>query len=365
MVSKERLLLWGGVGVSVFCLFLVLRSVPIADLAREFGRIQWMGILPALALFYLGLSFRGERWWWLMGNAHRSLRRRVLLEGVFVGYAFNNILPSGRVGEIARAVYVAKKARTPIAVIFGTIVNDRVFDSLAILLLVGATSYWILPIDPTLSVSFGGFEIDGATLNPVFANVMVGSLGVVGVVLLALVPQFAVWGTGMLKHFPFVPVSLRDRLVDFFLGVVRGLTAIKDLRRLGWVILTTVLIWGINALAALALTWAIPGLSMTAFQAVALMAIVAVIAAIPAAPGFWGLYEAGMIFCFQLLDIHEDPAVALAYGVTMHLIYYLPTTLFGLVLAFRSAIRVGTSVAMTDPLSGEPGAEPSSDQPQS
>lgn len=358
-VSKERVLLWGGLGVSVFCLLLVFRSVPLADLAREFGRIQWLGILPALALFYLGLSFRGERWWWLMGDSQGTLRRRVLLEGVFVGYAFNNILPSGRFGEIARALYVAKKAKTPIAVVFGTIVNDRVFDSLAILLLVGGTSYWILPIDTTLSVSFGGFEIDGATLNPVFVNVMVGSLGIVGVVMLALVPQFAAWVTGMLNHLPFIPVTLKERLTGFFLGVVRGLTAIKDPRRFWRVILTTALIWGINALAALALTWAVPGLSMTVFQAVALMAIVSVIAAIPAAPGFWGLYEAGMIFCFQLLNIHEDPAVALAYGVTMHLIYYLPTTIIGLVLAFRSAIRVGTSVGMSNQMS----AEPMSDNP--
>ena len=73
------------------------------------------------------------------------------------------------------------------------------------------------------------------------------------------------------------------------------------------------------------------------------MAMVTVCAAIPALPGFWGLYEAGMIFGFQVLAIHPDQAVALVYGVTIHLIYYVPTTLVGLCLAFRSAIGLNAA----------------------
>jgi hypothetical protein len=41
-----------------------------------------------------------------------------------------------------------------------------------------------------------------------------------------------------------------------------------------------------------------------------------------------------MIVGFQVLEINEDQAVALAYGVTMHLIYYVPTIIIGLIWAF-------------------------------
>ena len=346
--GKERLAIWGGFLVSLICLYFVFESVPLNALLDEIQRIQWAWVLPPLALLYLGIYFRGARWWWLLGEGKRQASTRVLLEGVFVGYAFNNILPSGRMGELARALYVSKKTSIPVSVVFGTIVNDRVFDSLTILILVGLTAFWVLPFDSNLLVEFGGFELSASILNPLFVNVALGSLGVVALVLLLMIPQVAILAQGILGRLPLIPSSLRERLAGFVSGVFRGLSEIKDRRSLTRVTYYTGLTWGLNGFAAYALAWAIPGLHLTVIQSIGLMAIVTVCAAIPAAPGYWGLYEAGMIVGFQVLEIHEDQAVALAYGVTMHLIYYVPTTVIGLIWAFRSAIRLGSTSTLQE-----------------
>lgn len=346
--GMEKLAVWGGFLVSLICLYFVFESVPLKALLVEIQRIRWAWVLPALVLLYLGIFFRGARWWWLLGEGKRQASTRVLLEGVFVGYAFNNILPSGRVGEFARAVYVSKKTSIPVSVVFGTIVNDRVFDSITILMLVGLTAFWVLPFDANLLVEFGGFELSATILNPLFVNVAVGSFGVVTLVLLLMIPRVAVLVQGILGRLPLIPHTLRERLMGFVSGVFQGLSEIKDRRSLSRVTYYTSLTWGLNAFAAYALAWAIPGLHLSLMQSIGLMAIVTVCASIPAAPGYWGLYEAGMIVGFQVLEIHEDQAVALAYAVTMHLIYYVPTTVVGLVLAFRSAIRLGSASTLSE-----------------
>jgi glycosyltransferase 2 family protein len=346
--GKERLAIWGGFLVSLVCLYFVFESVPLNDLLDELQRIQWGWVLPAFVLLYLGIFFRGARWWWLLGEGKKKATARVLLEGVFVGYAFNNILPSGRMGEFARALYVSKKTSIPVSVVFGTIVNDRVFDSLTVLLLVGATAFWVLPFDSDLLVEFGGFELSAAILNPLFVNVEVGSLGVVVIVLLLMIPKVADLIQKLLGSVPMISKGLKERLAGFVSGVFQGLSEIRDWESSSRVTYYTVLTWGLNAFAAYALAWAIPGLELSVFQSIGLMAIVTVCAAIPAAPGYWGLYEAGIIVGFQVLEIHDDQAVALAYGVTMHLIYYIPTTLIGLVLAFRSAIRLGSASSLSE-----------------
>ncbi len=333
---------WGGFVVSVACIALVFKSVPVRDFWEALQRIHWLWIVPSFVIFYAGLYFRGLRWRWLLGESERKHSTELLFEGILVGYAFNNILPSGRVGEFARALYVSKNRALTFPFVFGTIVNDRLFDSLIVLLLVGLTAFWVLPIAPEIEVEFGGFELSAEVLNPLFVNVALGSLSVVAMVLALLVPPVARFIQGVVGRLPFLSDSVRNRLLGVVVGMFEGLNAVKSGRSLVWVSVYTFLIWGVNAVAAYTLAWAIPGLTISPFQAIGLMAIVTVCAVIPAAPGFWGLYEAGMIVGFQVLEIHEENAVALAFGVTMHLIYYLPTTGLGLLFAFRSAIGFGT-----------------------
>ena len=337
---KQRVLVWGGILVSLVCLYIVFRSVPVADLVRELRRIHWFAIIPAIFFLYLGIYWRGWRWRWLFGGGEHRGKEWVCLEGVFVGYGFNNILPSGRMGEFARALYVSRKTGERLGFVLGTVVNDRVFDSCAILLLVGMTAAVVFPLPPDLQVGFGGFELSSEILNPLFLNLSIGSLMVVVFVLLLLIPGTAKLILSAIDRLPFLPGRVRESLSQFVAAGFRGLHGVKDLRRLFYVLSFTALIWGSQAAAAYALAWAVPGLSMSWAQAVGLMALASVCAAIPAAPGFWGLYEAGIMFSFQLLEIHDDPALALAYGVTMHLIYYVPTTLVGLIFAFRSALSL-------------------------
>lgn len=344
--TMKRLAIWGGFVISLSCLYLVFRSVPMAALWEALQQIHWAWIIPSFVTMYLSMAYRGLRWWWLFGSRTGVVPTRVLMEGVLVGYAINNTLPSGRLGEFARALYVSKNRDLTFSRAFGTIVVDRLFDSILILLLIGITAYWILPIGPEVQVEFGGFAFTDSVLNPLFANVAIGSLSVVFGVLVLLIPAVSQLAEVVILKLPFLPASLKERIWAFAEGVFHGLSGVKDQRCLAWATIHTILIWGFNVLAAFTLAWAIPGLELSLFQSLGLVAIVTVCSVVPAAPGAWGLYEAGMIVGFQVLEIHDSTAVALAYGVTMHLLFYVPTTVLGLGLTMKSAIRLSAASKM-------------------
>src|SRR5271165_3075972 len=111
----------------------------------------------ALSNINLELAWRAVRtsdyWWiaaalipWALGNLARALRWRslfargrrpgvgVVVDATMVGYLYNNILPA-RAGEAARVVVLTQRSSAPPVEIVGTVVVERVYDVLAILVI--------------------------------------------------------------------------------------------------------------------------------------------------------------------------------------------------------------------------------------
>ena len=61
---------------------------------------------------------------------------------MMVGYLYNNILPA-RAGEAARVVVLTQRSSTPPVEIVGTVVLERLYDVLAILVIFFAAEPWL------------------------------------------------------------------------------------------------------------------------------------------------------------------------------------------------------------------------------
>ncbi len=119
----------------------------------------------ALSNINLELAWRAVRtsdyWWiaaallpWVLGNLARALRWRslfargrrpgvgVVVDATMVGYLYNNILPA-RAGEAARVVVLTQRSSAPPVEIVGTVVVERLYDVLAILLIFFAAEPWL------------------------------------------------------------------------------------------------------------------------------------------------------------------------------------------------------------------------------
>ena len=59
-----------------------------------------------------------------------------------IGYLFNNIMPA-RAGEAARVVALTQRTGTPAAEIVGTVVVERAYDVLSVLVIFFCASPWL------------------------------------------------------------------------------------------------------------------------------------------------------------------------------------------------------------------------------
>ena len=333
----KKLAVYLGLLVSLVCCIWVFQNLDWKALWKALTEVHPFWLLVTIVVFYAGIYVRALRWS-LLFPEDKPVASHHLFKPLMVGFAFNNVLPSGRVGEFMRAIYVGKKEKTGVPIVFGTVVTERVFDGVTLIALFIVSMAFIPPIDPEMSVEFGGFVIRGSMLAPLIQKVIVGSsIMIFGLGLL----MFRRVRIMLLKFARKIPMSesIHQSIEHGLEEIVRGFHAIKQPRRFVWITVYSILTWVINAIAAQTLGWGFDGVTMTLMQAIALVVIESLAVMIPAAPGYWGIYEAGMIFGFAVLALHPSREVALAYALVMHLIFFLPTTVLGLWYAGKASLK--------------------------
>ena len=340
----KKIAVYLGLLVSLVCCVLILQNLDWKALWNAFTQVHPIWLLTTIFLFYAAVYLRAIRWSLLFPDDHPVAAHR-LFKPTMIGFAFNNVLPSGRVGEFMRAIYVGKKEKTGIPVALGTIVTERVFDGVTIILLFAVSMAFIPPIDPEMTVEFGGFQLHGNMLGPLMQKVIIGSCVLIGMLMLLMVPAVRIKLIQFLRVLP-VPDRIHHAIEHGLEDVIRGFHAIKHPGRFVLITFYSILIWVICSLAAQTLGWGFNGVSMTLMQGIALMVIESLAVMIPAAPGYWGLYEAGIIFGFAVLNLNPSKEIALAYGLVMHLIFFLPTTVLGLWFAGQASLKPPSSKTM-------------------
>ena len=145
-MKLKRLLIVGmSAAVSAILLLLILRDVPLDDVAESLRQADFGMVLLSLLMVALGLAVRGIRWSILLGRRISIVRATHLVNIMFLG----NQLPL-RLGEVARGV-LATRSGVPLATSASSIVAERLIDSLAVVLVIALTVSQLPDAMPELS----------------------------------------------------------------------------------------------------------------------------------------------------------------------------------------------------------------------
>lgn len=129
----------------------------------DFGLVNYWWILAVLLAFAISNLSRAFRWLMLLRPLGVQPRMHNAFFTIILGYFFNLALP--RLGEIARTGALARYERIPLEKVLGTVVVDRVFDVLSILLLTAVGFF--LEYDTLFAFASKNFslseKIDGLT----------------------------------------------------------------------------------------------------------------------------------------------------------------------------------------------------------
>jgi uncharacterized protein (TIRG00374 family) len=315
--SRGRLIkIFASLAVSAALLVYFFWDVDLRAIAARLRDTRWSFLGLVAALNVLALWLRAWRWYYLYPPGSRPSH---LFNATMIGYMANNLLPL-RAGELVR-IYVAARRGQRFWTTVATLVVERVLDALAIGLTV-AVLLLVVPIPREMRWS--AFVLMAADLA---AMIVLAVIGVAPRACAGLIHAlFSRW------HW------LERRLLDILATMSEGLRGIRAARHLAPVLLSSVGIWLVLALAIWA-SFQAARLTLPLTAAWTVLAFLGLGVSLPSSPGFIGVVQAATVLA---LDIFAVPrADALSVSILLHAAQFIPVTLLGLALLLVEHVSLG------------------------
>src|SRR5277367_3319036 len=128
---------WIGLFFIAFTFYFLFRNIDFQKLLDALARFKLIWILPGLAAYLLGYVIRGYRWVILLSPI-KKCKFSSLFPTLIIGFMMNNLLPA-RLGEFYRAHLNGKKERVSRSASLATVILERLFDGLALIVALWAS----------------------------------------------------------------------------------------------------------------------------------------------------------------------------------------------------------------------------------
>lgn len=109
-----------------------------------FHQMNWTWMILSFPFGILAQAFRGWRWQQTLAPMHEYPRRKTTVYAVFLSYAVSLIVP--RMGEFTRCGVLKHYDGVSFPKAIGTVVTERIIDSLLVLLIAGITFLSQIPV---------------------------------------------------------------------------------------------------------------------------------------------------------------------------------------------------------------------------
>lgn len=304
--------------VSAFFVYLALQGLQLGEVWRRLQEADYRWIIPGVLIYFVAVWARTWRWHYML----RSLKvvpLRHLFPVVVIGYMGNNVYPA-RAGEVIRAYLLRRKEQVPMSGSLATIVVERVFDGLVMLLFI----FISLPLTPM-----------PAWLRQI---VILASLLFFGALALffalAAAPQraqaVALWLIERVLPSPLQKPG--EGIVSRFLA---GLRFLRSGRDVALIFATSLVIWLAETVKYWCVMQGFP--FQVPFYVLMLMnGVVNLATTVPSSPGYVGTFDAPGIRVLKGFGVGGE--VAAGYTLVLHAALWLPITCLGFYYMWRESI---------------------------
>ena len=306
-----------GVVISVALLWWTLRGESFSEIWTVLRESNAALFILAAAVATLMFPLRAWRWHYILEPTAGKIPFGPLWRATAIGFMVNNVSPA-RAGELARAYVLSRETgRVSFTASLASLVVDRVFDALVVVLLL------------LVVVSLPGFPADAMVgawpiSRLLLAGALVAMTALIALVLAALFPEgpARLWERALGTRAPRLMARGRDILLSF--GA--GLKVLRDVRQSAIVFLWALLSWLVNAVSFWIAFKAV-GIDAPFTAALFLQSLLAAAVAAPSAPGFFGVFEASAKVALSVYGI--DNTLAVSYALGYHLLGWIPITVIG------------------------------------
>jgi glycosyltransferase 2 family protein len=303
-VKDRAFLRYGRIAISIALLYLVFAHVNLDELRNQASHTDIGGVGFALALFVTGGAFHGLRWKFTLDAMKHPRSLAYVLREVWIGYFFNQVLPTSMGGDGVR-IYRLHKSDVPLHSSVDSVLIERLF----------ALAACVLLSLPAVAYLWTAAPKELATL---LVSAATGIATIAGVVFLTPLPG---------RVLP-LPNPIRRSLTTIRLAFMDWTLTARSL-------LASAAMHGVTALMLAILASAI-GVSGT--WKVALMTPpIVLLMTIPVSFAGWGVREGVMVLILSVVGL--SPTEALALGLLFGFVSLLTSLPGALFLALAPMVR--------------------------
>src|SRR5882672_9894153 len=316
-----------------------------------FGRkLDWHEVRQAVSHanpYLLGLAaltislayfFRAGRWGALLAPLSPASLRNLFI-ATTVG--FGAVFLLGRTGEVVRPVVLPMRdPRIRASASFVTIMVERIYDMIAVVLLFAVNLLWFTP-PVNAGVEFGRVRTAGIVL------LIVALAGVFGLTQFRKKSQRAIgWIRKTLEGRRFVPARLTRAVLSILEQLASALRVLVDARELAVTVGWSAMVWLSIALANLFVFRAF-GLPFGVTETVFVLGWSLVGSLVPTPGGAAGAFHAATAAALIFLGVVRETAAAVA--IVMHLIDFGPSVFFGFFYFIRGDLNLERLKSLASP----------------
>lgn len=328
---KKNLII--GLIISGACIFFTVRGINFSEVAASLRSASYVYIIPSVIVLVFAHYLRCYRWGIILKSLV-SYDQKTLFSLGSIGFMAVGVLPA-RLGEFARPYLVKKKSGVRMSATMATIIVERVFDLLALMLVLFAV---LLRISLPPEIFKAGMIM-----------LMIAFLLFVFLIFLAVKKDFSLSKIDRLLS--FFPERLGTPLLRLSHSFIEGLQILPDVKKTLYVGVLSFVIWLVLGLSNYILFFAF-NFDLSLINAYAILVIVALGVMLPAAPGFVGTYHYACVLGLTAFNIAK--AAAFSYAVALHFIQMMPVIILGLVfLPFQRLSLAGFIKKEEDELKSE------------
>lgn len=279
----------------------------VGEVLNEGVEYRW--ILLSLVFGVFANLFRGWRWTLALEPLGEYPKKSNCVYAIFVSYAANLVIP--RVGEISRCGVLAKYDGVSFPKSLGTVVSERLIDTLCIGLITGTTLLLQAPVFASFFAETGtNFDRYTGMLTSTHFYVFIISMVAIALLLFFLIRNVSVFA------------KLKGLVRNIWLGIV----ALKDVKNVPLYLIYTVGIWGSYFMEFYLTFYAFDFSAHLGVIAGMVMFVVGTIAVIVPTPNGAGSWHFAIITMMVLYGVgKEDAAIfaLLVHGIQTFLLILL------------------------------------------
>tara|TARA_B110000438_G_C15750882_1_gene622894 strand:+ start:37 stop:1011 length:975 start_codon:yes stop_codon:yes gene_type:complete len=293
--------------VGLVLLFYAFKNVQLDDFLSKLNLTRYGWIIGSMLLSLVAYVSRAYRWQLLLRAADQKVSTFRLTLAVFVGFLANLAFP--RLGEVVRCAVLKKTNQIPVSLSIGTVVTERIIDSLVLLFFLIIA----LLLEFDLIVTY--FENIFSTYHIPLDGILYAAL--------TLLMIFSILVLVILRT--HTPLSQRTKKMAS--EVLKGILTIKSIQSKSLFLITTTVMWLTYFLMSYMIFFALEETSSLSLTAGFMLLVSGGIALALPVQGGIGTYHAMIAMMLGLYGIENTTGLFLA--TLLHSSQILSVVIFG------------------------------------